>query len=87
MKIKNEMKVRDVSYGGNGDFVEIGAGAYGFKIGTAAYVSIQTSHPAADDLDRLWIFKRKRFLKVVAKSLNVVIYEGASTAEAVGYYK
>ena len=55
------------------------------------YVGIQTNNTSEfDDLDELWIFKRKAFLKAVAKALGVVIYEPASTAGGVedsGYYR
>ena len=61
----------DVLAGGNGDCV-----------------TLETHNGAGfEDRDELWTFKRKRFLKAVAKSLGVVIYEGASIAEVVGYYQ
>lgn len=40
------------------------------------------------DLDELWIFKRKAFLKAVAKALGVAIYDGLTgDNEPAGYYK
>ena len=55
------------------------------------YVGIQTNNvPEWVGEDELWIFKRKAFLKAVAKALSVVIYEPddvfADIGEA-GYHK
>ena len=57
------------------------------------YVGIQTNNaPEWVSEDELWIFKRKAFLKAVAKALNVIIYERDAVAELdggpePGYYR
>lgn len=84
------MKIKEVS-GSAGYHIEIepAGGIYG-----ADYVSLVTHNAAPyEDHDEQWVFKRKRFLKVVAKALGVVIYEPTGRActagriEDVGYYQ
>ena len=57
----------------------------------AKYVGIYTNNdPAHDDRNELWIFKRKAFLKAVAKALNVVIYDSHpddGVNDPAGYYR
>jgi len=57
------------------------------------FVGIYTNNvPKYGHLDELWIVKRKKFLKAVAKALNVIIYERDAVAELdggpePGYYR
>lgn len=76
------MKVKDVS-GSDGYYIEIVPGA-GLRADDDL-VGLQT-HIAApyDTHDELWTFKRKKFLKAVAKALSVIIYERDAVAEAEG---
>jgi len=55
----------------------------------AKLIGIRTNNPPEhNDLDELWIVKRKAFLKAVAEALNVAIYEPHVDGNAgVGYYR
>lgn len=57
----------------------------------AKHVGITTNNvDEFADSDELWIFKRTKFLKAVAKALNVVIYEPGNDTTFLddpGYYK
>ena len=59
----------------------------------AKFVGIYTNNvPKYDHQDELWIFKRKTFLKAVAKALNVAIYDADALSDlnrgdVPGYYR
>src|SRR5665647_3717358 len=75
-----QMKV-DVKHAKDGDLwdgssISIACGEELAIAPDGKFVGIYTNNvPKFADLDELWIFKRKAFLKAVAKALNVVIYD------------
>jgi len=57
-------------------------------VNSAKFVGIYTNNsPEHDDLDELWIFRRKAFLKAVAEALNVLICDRYADDIDAGYYK